>query len=86
MEVRDNVFWAILALSITTINAQDCTEGACIDIDPDVSNCEWTNWGPCSTTCGPGERVRQHQQEASNGGEPCIGNNTMGCPNNPDCK
>ena len=67
MEIRIGLC-AILALYITTINADD-----------DVYDCEWTEWGPCSTTCGNGTMVRYHEQEALNGGEKCTGPNVTHC-------
>ena len=71
-------FWAILAFSITTINA-----------DTDIYDCEWTEWGPCEgkdgKDCGPGVMVRYHEQEALNGGENCIGTNVKEC-NLKECK
>ena len=43
-------------------------------------DCQWSEWqyGPCSTTCGSGEKVlsRTEKVKAQNGGRPCFGDGT----------
>ena len=60
-------------------NIQDC-----------ATDCQWSEWhyGPCSRTCGRGERLisRTERVKAQNGGRPCFGDGTKTeyC-NNQDC-
>ena len=42
-------------------------------------NCIWSSWGPCSKTCGPGQRRRTQQQQAQNGGQQCLGADIQNC-------
>eukprot|EP00928_Gymnodinium_smaydae_P043542 TRINITY_DN2914_c0_g2_i3.p1 TRINITY_DN2914_c0_g2~~TRINITY_DN2914_c0_g2_i3.p1 ORF type:complete len:2033 (+),score=334.18 TRINITY_DN2914_c0_g2_i3:329-6427(+) len=60
--------------------------------DPCPVDCEWTDWGewgPCSASCGGGERARQRKKKAHSrhGGAKCLGNNRAleWCGTNP-CK
>ena len=46
---------------------------------PTLVNCQWSNWGTCSTTCGPGQQTRTIQVQAQNGGTECSGQNTQAC-------
>lgn len=43
------------------------------DLPVDCVLSGWTEWSPCSVTCGIGrsEKYRNVQQEARNGGQPC---------------
>merc|ERR1712008_72908 len=36
-------------------------------------NCQWSNWGICSETCGVGSQTRTIQVQAQNGGIECSG-------------
>ena len=38
---------------------------------PTPINCQWSNWGTCSETCGPGFQTRTIQVQAQNGGTEC---------------
>ena len=46
---------------------------------PTPVNCQWSNWGLCSETCGLGSQTRTIQVQAQNGGTECKGQNTQGC-------
>ena len=42
-------------------------------------HCIWSDWGPCSVSCGNGIQARHWQKEAQNGGEKCDGNSIRNC-------
>ena len=44
-----------------------------------LADCLWSNWGPCSVSCGYGIQARHWKQETQNGGENCIGNALRNC-------
>ena len=46
---------------------------------PTPVNCQWSNWGLCSETCGVGSQTRTIQVQAQNGGTECKGQNTQAC-------
>ena len=52
-----------------------CLDGSPIQTGPTPTpvNCQWSNWGKCSTTCGPGQQTRTIQVQAQNGGTECSG-------------
>ena len=49
------------------------------DTKPTPINCQWSNWGTCSETCGPGFQTRTIQVQAQNGGTECSGITVQGC-------
>jgi len=64
-----------------TRNCQTDQNGSPIQTGPTPTpvNCQWSNWGTCSTTCGPGQQTRTIQVQAQNGGTECSGQNTQAC-------
>ena len=46
---------------------------------PTPVNCQWSNWGICSETCGVGSRTRTIQVQAQNGGTECEGITIQEC-------
>ena len=49
-----------------------------------TSNCKWSEWSSCSKTCGTGQKTRFIETSAKNGGQQCLGANTLQC-NLRDC-
>ena len=55
-----------------------------------VVDCKWgpySEWSPCSKTCGKGEqfRTRKIERQAENGGKPCSGSNEEKRPCGTEC-
>jgi len=46
---------------------------------PPKVDCQWSDWGPCSTTCGAGQQTRNIKIPAQNGGSECSGSNVQNC-------
>merc|ERR1712008_465299 len=56
-------------------NCQTDQNGTPIETGPTPTpvNCQWSNWGICSETCGVGSQTRTIQVQAQNGGIECSG-------------
>lgn len=94
-----NVIIAIGCL-LVTISTRSSSQSVDFSPDEKVQDCtwaEWRIWGPCSKTCGGGERSRRRikYQPALGGGrdcddaytqtERCNTQNCPGCTSNNDC-